>query len=291
MKRIACVMTLLAGAAQAGPEQAMNPMALLAPMMQGGGYPGYAAPQGNPFAGNPFAGNLFQGNPFAANPYAGSPFGGMPGFSGNPLTSNPLATLQALNALGMLAAPLAPVLFGPAGQVAQPALQMAPNMMSHGHYMQYGGGPFGGNPYLKPSMPNPLSPPAFSPSMPSMPFSSAQGTWPLPGNAPNAAPFVMPFSAPSPAPGMLPGLTPAYAAPQAAGGTPWSPAPAPQASMPAFPFMAQPAAPAPQPAPQAQPSPAAPMDPSLFLQLLMRPVAPASPEATPEAREAAPAAR
>ena len=235
MKRLSpLLLVAVASSAQAGPESLLNPLAMMNPMA-------------NPMAGY------------------GAPFGG--GY-GNPLANlNTLNTLSTLASLGIIAAPLvaplAPNLLGsPFGQMGYPAMQMAPNMMSYGHYGQYGGGPFGGNPYMQRGLPTPLSPPAFSPSVPTMPFSPAQGTLPLPFGMPSAAPapalapipsfgglmpgFGAPAASPSvapafgalpglpflsgpgltPAPGLVPGLSPAIPMAPPAQSNPWGPAPA-----------------------------------------------------------------
>lgn len=205
MKRITpLLLVAVAGSVQAGQENLLNPLAMMNPMA------GFNAP----FAG--------YGNPM------GNPFGG--GFGGGNSLVN-LNTLSALASLGMLAAPviapLAPGLLNPMGQMGYPAMQMAPNMMSYGHYSQYGGSPFGGNPYMQRSLPNPMAPPAFSPSMPTMPFSPSQGTLPLPFGAPSQAAMPnLPFMA-SP-----PRQSPAWGVPQSPFGAPA------QQAMPNLPFMA-----------------------------------------------------
>lgn len=290
MKRITpLLLAVVAGSALAGPESMMNPLAMMNPMA-------------NPMAGfgSPFGGygNAF-GNPFG---------GGFGGGYGNPLGSlNTLNTLSALASLGLIAAPivapLAPNLLNPMGQMGYPAMQMAPNMMSYGHYNQYGGSPFGGNPYMQRSLPNPMSPPAFSPSMPTMPLSQAQGTLPLPFGAPSqasvpASPFGMPsqsmlpslpfMASPTPMPpaGMIPGLSPmtAPAAPSSQS-TPWSQGPAqPQAQTQAQPSgqpmwnpwmmmvpMPQAATAAPQPTAVPEAAAATPLDPAAFMQMFMKP--------------------
>jgi hypothetical protein len=294
MKRITpLLLVVVAGSAQAGPESLFNPLAMMNPMPTP--MPGYG---GMPFGGY-------------GNPYGGG-FGGGYGY-GNPMGS--LNTLSALSSLGMMVAPLAPTLLNPMGmgQFGYPAMQMAPNMMSYGHYGQYGGGPFGGNPYLQRSLPNPLMPPAFSPSIPTMPFTPSQGTLPLPFGSPS-----LPFMAsPSPLPpaGLIPGLSPmapslppsqanpwatAPVPPDAASqATPWTTAPAatapaPAAQMPWNPvmMMAVPA-PAPQPKPEAAPAKTVeqqqapvpmPLDPAAFMQMFMKPMEAVVPPPAPAAK-------
>jgi hypothetical protein len=164
---------LLAGfgatAQAAGLETLLNPMAMM------------AAPLGGGYAPSPLG-----GNPFGATPFGGygSPFGG---YGGNPFGANPLSALGGLGALGSLGSIAAPIglgLINPMGMgnVTYPAMQMAPNMMSYSHYNQmanpYGGLFGGGNPYMQRGLPNPFTPPAFSPSVPTLPFSPSQGTLP-----------------------------------------------------------------------------------------------------------------
>lgn len=300
------LLAMVATAAQAA-DGLPNPFTMLVPMASPMTSPmpnplaGYGSPYGGGF-GSPFGGGY--GNPFA------------PGY-GNPLGSlGTLNTLSTLASLGIVAAPLvAPLapglLGGPVGQIGYPAMQMAPNMMSYSHYNQYGGGVFGGNPYLQRSLPNPLVPPAFSPSMPTMPFTPSQGTLPLPFGAPAAAPAPMAppmlpatglgapavnplallplLTGPSmaPPPGLVPGLAPAMPMAPAGQGNPWAqsqdvpvkPAPKAAAQPLANPWMAMPvltpAAPAPS-EPVAQPKPA--------------PAPTAAPAADPAAMPADPAA-
>lgn len=295
-RTIPLLLCTIAPHALAGLENLMPPLMLVNPMgmpsLPFNGYTGYGIPfggYGNSF-GNPFA------NPFA-NPFS-NPFA-------NPF-SNPLGlnTLGALGSLGMLAAPLAPALLNPMGigQFGYPAMQVAPNMLSYGHYGQYGGGPFGGNPYLQRDLPNPLTPPAFthsfSNSMPTLPFSNAQGTLPLPFNIPAPAPQSQqpqqpqqqppqtsspPLSFPafgnslaiSPAPGVLPGMGLSNSVPMpAAGSDPWGAVTG-----------AQYAAPAVNPAAQGMPS-GAPQG-LFFLPFMMPPTNPAQPVAAPQPAMAA----
>jgi hypothetical protein len=265
MKRIpSLLLAILAGTAQAGPAGMWTPMAAY-----GSPYGGYGTPFGNALGGG-FGGGY------------GSPLGNL----------NTLNALGALASLGMLAAPviapLAPTLLTPVGQMGYPAMQMAPNMMSYSHYYQYGGGPFGGNPYLRPSLPNPMAPPAFSPSVPTLPFSPAQGTLPLPFAAPSPSPFPspLPFMAsptPMPGAGIVPGLTPMAPSPSPQSpSNPWSKAPAQPQGQPQTQAGSQPMGnpwmmwlPVPQPgSAPAQSAPAAeatPMDPAAFLQRFMKP--------------------
>jgi len=304
MKRITPLLLVFAvGSAQAGQENTFNPLAMMNPMASSGmPFGGY----GNPFGGNPFA-----GNPFAGNPFGGNGFGN--GF-GNPLLN--FNTLSALASLGMIAAPivapLAPNLLpsGPIGQMAYPAMQMAPNMMSYGHYGQYGGGPFGGNPYLQRSLPNPMMPPAFSPSMPTMPLSPAQGTLPFAMPSQSAMPSLPFFGAPAQAPaqammpslpfmasptpmppaGMIPGLSPMMAPSGPANqGNPWAQGPGqaqpqaqpqPQAGaqsmfnpwmMMMVPMMPQAGSTPAQPAAAPETAATTPLDPAVFMQMFMKP--------------------
>lgn len=283
MRRLSPLFLVVVAASAQAADGLPNPLAMLVPM-------------GNPMAGYgaPFGGGY--GNPY------GNPIGNllMPGY-GNPLGS--LSTLSALASLGAVAAPLvaplAPSLLGgPVGQMGYPAMQMAPNMMSYGHYNQYGGGMFGGNPYLQRSLPNPLAPPAFSPSVPTLPFTPSQGTLPLPfGAGPTAAPA--PVLAPAPAanplallpllsspgmmappPGLMPGLAPAAPMAPASQTNPWA-----QALNTAEAPAAKPASPTPVPYPLnpwmlvAPPVVAAPKEP----------VAAPKPEPAPAAAVDAPA--
>jgi hypothetical protein len=215
MKRITpLLLVIVAGSAQAGPEGVFNPLAMFNPMA-------------NPMAGygSPFGG---YGSSFGGY---GSPYGG--GFGGGyGNTMSNLNALSALASLGMVASPLAPTMLNPTGmgQFGYPAVQMAPNLMSYGHYNQYGGGLFGGNPYLQRGLPNPLAPPAFSPSVPTLPFSPSQGTLPLPFGAPSQAsmpslPF-MASPAPVPSAGLMPGLSPMLPSAPSSQASPWSPMPA-----------------------------------------------------------------
>lgn len=80
---------------------------------------------------------------------------------------NPMVMMHPLgmaNPLGMGGAPMLGL------GMLHPAMQMAPNMMSYQHLNQmtnpYLGGPFAGNPYLRPTLPFPMTPPAFAPSLP-----------------------------------------------------------------------------------------------------------------------------
>lgn len=204
----------------------------------------------------------------AANPFSPSPLA-MP-MAGliNPLGGNPLLAgvpLAGLGGLGML---------GWNGMY--PMLQMAPNMMSYSHLNQmanpYLGGPFAGNPYLRQSLPIPLMPPAFSPSMPSLPFAPVQGMVPftLPQQAvPMAAPGFFPQGFFPLAPGMV--QQPMYPAPQAAYPPLFVSAPpaAPQPAQVGNPYL-------PGAAPQPQAAPAnTPLDPAAFMQMYMQPTQPA----------------
>lgn len=171
-----------------------------------------------------FAHTLLAGMPLLAHAFDGM--------------TNPLGMMSPLGMMGgpmMMGGP-----FGPGAPVVglgvmHPALQMAPNMMSYQHINQmtnpYLGGPFAGNPYLKPSLPLPFAPPAFAPGLPfgvgatpsgyqpaspyklrydpsASPAPSAVPTWPMPmpagGARPAAAPFPFPMNAPA-------GATPAAA--------------------------------------------------------------------------------
>lgn len=283
MKRLP--LFLLAGligpAHSAGFEAFLNPMTMMTAPMSGYGNP-FGSPYGNPFGGNPFGGNPF---------------------------SNPLGGLTGLGGLGLLAAPLGLGLINPfgMGNVTYPAMQMAPNMMSYSHYNQmgnpYANGFFGGgNPYMQRNLPNPFAPPAFSPSMPTMPFSPSQGTLPILPFMPQQQAAPMPgFGGGSPFAGLLPMPVEPVRAPQQSSApfsffltqpTPqpvYAPAPPPPAatvtSFP-FPFLATPAAPAvqtaPPPAPTkpaAAPSATPPLDPAAFLQFFMKPTEPPKVEA------------
>lgn len=307
MKRFASLLLVgLAGTAHAaGFDNMMNPLNALNP-----------AGMNNPFAPNPFSSGPFGSNPFGSNPFAPSPFGfGGPLGFGSPLgIGGPLGLGSPLG-LGALAAPLGLGLLNPLGggmgNTMYPALQMAPNMMSYQHMNQmanpYAGGPFAGNPYLQRGMPNPFSAPAFSPSMPSMPFAVPQQQGGMAGFVPmpqQQTPYGMMYSAP-------------MAPQQQAAPTPWSsmpavpamvqPVPSPQSGAFFMPFTAPPTSPAPAPAakpapapqsmqpffpmaPQASPSPApvqvapvapvpaaqppanaTPLDPAAFMQMFMKP--------------------
>jgi len=275
MKRLASLLLVaLAGTSQAaGFENMLNPM---------GGLTSFGG--SNPFAPNPFASNPFAPTPFG---YGATPFG-----YGNPLGIGSPFGLGSPLGLGGMAAPLGLGLLNPLGggmgNTMHPAMQMAPNMMSYQHFNQmanpYAGGAFAGNPYLQRSMPNPFSPPAFSPSMPSMPtlpFSVPQqqsglaGFVPMPQQqSPSFFSYPMPSSPPATTVSQTPwSSAPAPAAPQ--------PAMAPQSVWPFFPLapqaaqvpsQAKPAAPA-----QAQPAPlgtapmGAPLDPATFMQMFMKP--------------------
>ncbi len=266
MKRLApLLLTVLAGTAQAGFENMMNPMFNpVNPGLMG-------APWGQP---NPFG----QMNPLAQF----NPLGGV-----NPLLMG--VPLVGLGGLGML---------GWGGMY--PALQMAPNMMSYSHLNQmanpYLGGPPGGNPYLRQSMPIPFLAPAFSPSMPTLPFSQPQGMAPF-SPPPGLMPFALPQQvAPRPALGFFPAMPgvarqqapqasflPAFPpAPQPApepaqAGNPYLPATTPAAPAPAISPAAPYFAPSAPPSPQSQTAPAlTPLDPAAFMQMYMQPVAPAA---------------
>lgn len=296
MKRTASLLLVaLAGTAQAaGFENMMNPLGGLSPF----GASNPSAP--SPFSGMPFG---YGGSPFG---YGASPFGmGSPFGLGSPLGLGSPFGLGSPLGLGALAAPLGLGLLNPLGGLGgmgmgnamYPALQVAPNMMSYQHMNQmanpYGGGPFAGNPYLQPSMPNPFSAPAFSPSMPTMPtmpFAAPQQQGNLSGMLPLPQ-FGYGAAVPMPAP----------AAPSAMGRTPWSQAPAApapqvpaQAALPfALPFLTPPAAqPVPAPAPAAAPSlmpffPAAAPQPP---QATAKPAPAPAPEKAPAAPQAPAAA-
>lgn len=111
------------------------------------------------------------------------------------------------NPLGMMA----PVPFNPfgvgtpmLGGLMYPGLQMAPNLLSHQHlqYMAnpYLGGPAAGNPYLRPSLPNPFAPPGFAPGLP---FGGGHGqpvmAWPSPSSLRSQGSMMQPFLSPVPA--------------------------------------------------------------------------------------------
>lgn len=227
----------------------------------------------------------------------GNPYGGLAG------GLNGLNTLSALGSLGMLAAPvvtsLAPTLLNPMGmgQFGYPGMQLPPNVLPYGQYMQYGGVPYGGNPYLRPSYPNPIAPPGFSPSMPTLPLSPAQGTLPLPFAAPAQNP-ALPFpGAPASSGGPMPGPVPLppAAAPAPVLAPPWTP---PQASTqypaPMLPFQNMPT-----PVPGQWPGAGAPatqtpylpgpLPPTGMLPGLTptAPAAPATPQSTPWTQPAA----
>lgn len=264
MKRLApLLLTVLAGTAQAGFENMMNPMF----------NPGNSGLMGSPWG---------QPNPFGQmNPLAQfNPLGGV-----NPLLLG--VPLVGLGGMGML---------GWGGMY--PALQMAPNMMSYSHLNQvanpYLGGPFSGNPYLRQSMPIPFLPPAFSPSVPTLPFSQPQGMSPF-SPPPGLMQFVMPQqAAPRPVPGFFPAMP--GAAPQASFIPMFQPAPqpaphlAPQAPQADNPYLPASSSATPGPvsspaaslsAPSAPPPPEkapalAPLDPAAFMQMYMQPVPPAA---------------
>jgi hypothetical protein len=94
--------------------------------------------------------------------------------------------------------PVAPLGIGTPllGGLVHPAMQMAPNLLSHRHlhYMTnpYLGGPAAGNPYLKPALPNPFAPPGFAPALPSGGFNPPALTLPLPFANPAIAPYGVP---------------------------------------------------------------------------------------------------
>jgi hypothetical protein len=275
MKRLASLLLVgLAGTGQAaGFENMLNPM---------GGLTSFGG--SNPFAPNPFASNPFAPSPFG---YGATPFG-----YGNPLGLGSPFGLGSPLGLGGMAAPLGLGLLNPLGggmgNTMYPAMQMAPNMMSYQHFNQmanpYAGGPFAGNPYLQRSMPNPFSPPAFSPSMPSMPtlpFSVPQQQSGLAGLVP------MPQQ---PQPSFFAYPMPSASSPAMAPQTPWSSAPAPAAPQPASvsqsvrpffplapqtaqaPAQAKPAAPAQTQSATVAPAPmGAPLDPATFMQMFMKP--------------------
>lgn len=107
------------------------------------------------------------------------------------------------------------------GGLMYPGMQMAPNLLSHQHlqYMAnpYLGGPAAGNPYLRPSLPNPFVPPGFAPGLP---FGGGHGQPAMalsfpPSNALSPGPMMHPFQ--SPVPGRLlappPASTPAQVMP------------------------------------------------------------------------------
>ncbi|MCX7673411.1 MAG: hypothetical protein N2Z63_07425 [Thiobacillaceae bacterium] len=107
------------------------------------------------------------------------------------------------------------------GGLAHPGLQLGPNWLSHQHLMSmtnpYLGSPVAGNPYLRPSLPLPFTPPAFAPSLPAAGLSGWDGrraaALPLAypgGSAP--APFALPFN-PHQIGGALPSMGPAPVAP------------------------------------------------------------------------------
>ncbi|HNA30565.1 MAG TPA: hypothetical protein PLQ64_11930 [Thiobacillaceae bacterium] len=241
----------------------------------------------NPFGtSNPFAPNPFAGTPFgygasplgmASSPFGyGSPLGlGSPFGLGSPLG---LGAVVAPLGLGLLGSPLG----GGMGNAMYPALQVAPNMMSYQHLNQmanpYGGGPFAGNPYLQPSMPNPFAAPAFSPSMPTlptMPFAAPQqqgalgGVLPLPQQGMIPYGLAFPMAMPAPSTSVVPAQTP------------WSGAavPAQQPSANLFSgFPGFPTAPAPVlvPAPAPVPAAPAPLAPQSLLPFLPMQAAPAA---------------
>jgi hypothetical protein len=219
MKRIApLLLVAVAGTAQAGFENMLNPLAMLAPQ-----------PSFNPFAG--YGG------------YGGG-FGGGYGGGFNPM-ANPLLSLGGLAALGAIG--------GPALQLAPGLLTGGYLNPFTNPYM---GGPFAGNPLFQQNTPMPFLMPGYptqgyatqgypqhgygaqlftpsQPSMPSLPFAAQQQ-----GGMPNF--FQLPQSAPYP-----------QAMPYQPGNPyqqPGYPNQAPQAQPSGQPFFMAFPAPAPQPA-------------------------------------------